>query len=110
MNDLAFWGLMACGAILILFGLKRGTGHYIPLSRRQPAARQSAKPELGLEAVDHEALARSHRQNASLERGVSWLGGAYSQADIVIPPEADDADYARRYDRAHNRKTPRRVK
>ncbi len=110
MNDPAFWGLIAVALGLFIAGKVMGRRTYVPLARRQPKPRSPETPELGLEAVDHEALARSHRQNASLERGVSWLGGSFSQADIHIPPEADDADYARRYHRAHNRKTSRRVK
>ena len=110
MNDAVFWGLIALALGLFIAGKVLAPSKHIPLSRRQPKSRPQDKPELGLEAVDHEALARSHRQNASLERGVSWLGGNYSQADIHIPPEADDADYARRYHRAHNRRTSRRVK
>lgn len=110
MSETVFWGIIVAALGLVLAARIFKRGDYVPLSRRQPATRPQKTPELGLEAVDHAALARTHRQNAALDRGVSWVGSDFSQADLSIPPEADDADYARRYHRAHNRKTSRSVK
>ena len=107
--DAALIGGLAFGAVLILWGLRKRPSRYTPLARRQPDYDAPDGPELGLEAVDHSIIAEANRRNASLERNTIWGRKSLTEADIHIPKETDDGDYARRYHRAHNRKTSRRV-
>lgn len=75
-------------------------GQYRPLAQRQPQARARQAPELGMEAVDMEAVRHTQRRNESFERSQTiWSrkGGISQAIDTTIAPMADDETYAKRF-------------
>ena len=64
---------------------------------------QSGKPELGMEAIDLDMVAKVVRRNQSLERASAyygqrkWWGISNADTSPLIKFEDDDPDYARKY-------------
>ena len=101
-------GALACVVVICMQQYRAARGVYRPLSRRQPARRTNDTPDLGLEAIDMDAVKRTQRRNESLERGqTNWSRGysATSAADTDVQPLCDDETYSARYHAAfHSRK------
>ena len=81
-----------------------------PLSQRQPSRRPTQDVPLGMEATDLQAVARSARQNETLERSNTGLTrilpGSWGASDPTdITPMPDDATYAARYHAAFHTDT-----
>ena len=75
---------------------------YRPLASRQPERRAQPERPLGYEALDLDAVARTHRRNEAFERGhTNWTrvrsGGLAMAAETDIEGLGDDETYAARY-------------